>query len=261
MEVLAELLGKIRSQMEALEEKYLQLMAADEEHYADREVELNAEADRADAAVNRILRAVEAGQDSPSQRPGTSPATTAIKPDRVKPNKALEPHVVSRDHNTVEMKSWCKKFKAWFTSSNMAAASVQEEQAYFRMVIDVHLEMKLSTKIQETMPVFGSDTQVSGMGLLEEEFLVKYPLLARRVEFFESTQTTGQSFSDWSSKVKALGDEATLSDLSTDGIYVMRYITGTVDMKLRERFLKEESPTMEVLDKIAHRHNIKIHNA
>ena len=134
----------------------------------------------------------------------------------------------------------------------MAAASVQEQQAHFRMVIDVHLEKKLSTKIQETTPVFRSDTQVSCMGLLEEEFLVKYPLLARRVEFFESTQTTGQSFSDWSSKVKALGDEAALSDLSTDGIYVMRYITGTVDMKLRERFLKEESPTMEVLDKIAH---------
>ena len=65
MEVLAELLGKIRSQMEALEEKYLQLMAADEEHYADREVKLNSEADRADAAVNRILRALEGWPGQP----------------------------------------------------------------------------------------------------------------------------------------------------------------------------------------------------
>ena len=156
----------------------------------------------------------------------------------------------------VEIKSWMRKFKAWYSSSSMELATLQEQQAYFRRVIDVNLENKLSPSIQEDTPIFGSESQVSCMQLLEEEFLLQYPLLTRRVDFFESQQTKGQLFSDWSAQLRALGDEASLTSLTTSDIYVMRYLTGTIDEKLREKFLKEEKPTVELLDKIAHQHEV-----
>ena len=53
-----------------------------------------------------------------------------------------------------------------------------------------------------------------------------------------------------------MGDEASLTSLTTSDIYVMRYLTGTIDEKLREKFLKEAKPTVELLDKIAHQHEV-----
>ena len=46
------------------------------------------------------------------------------------------------------------------------------------MVVDAHLMDKLDTQIQEDTPIFGTDTEVTCMKLLEEEFLLRYPLLS-----------------------------------------------------------------------------------
>ena len=124
------------------------------------------------------------------------------------------------------------------------------------MVIDVHLENKTFVDIQEDTPIFGTETQVSCMRILEEEFLTRYPLVTRQMEFFESRQQKDQLFSDWSSQLRALGDEAALNELTTEGIYIMRYLTGVADEKLREKFLKETQPTIDLLDKIAHQHEV-----
>ena len=109
---------------------------------------------------------------------------------RVKPNWSLEPDKLSRDHNMVEMKSWMRKFKAWYSSSSMELATLQEKQAYFKRVIDVNLENKLSPSIQEDTPIFGSESQVSCMQLLEEEFLLQYPCLPDGWIFYIQNQSS-----------------------------------------------------------------------
>ena len=77
--------------------------------------------------------------------PGSSAAlgSTGAGTSRVNPNKYLEPEKLSRYFNTVEFKSWCRKTKALYTRSNFAAAPIQEQQGYLRMVLDVHLENKV----------------------------------------------------------------------------------------------------------------------
>ena len=50
--------------------------------------------------------------------------------------------------------------------------------------------------------------------------------------------------------------KASLNELTTEGIYVMRYPTGVADEKLREKFLKETQPTIDLLDKIAYQHEV-----
>ena len=56
--------------------------------------------------------------------------------------------------------------------------------------------------------------------------------------------------------MRALGNEADLTQLTTDDIYIMRYLTGVCDEKLREKFLKEAKPTLKPLDKVAHQHEV-----
>ena len=251
---LLEYLKKIQDQYDKIENMYNQLMEMDSENFDRYNDEATAEANRRDAIASKIRRSLWTSGSTPRRLPESAPAEGSGA--RVKPNRSLEPDKLCRDHNMVEMKSWMRKFKAWYSSSSMELATLQEQQAYFRRVIDVNLENKLSPSIQEDTPIFGSESQVSCMRLLEEEFLLQYPLLTRRVDFFESQQTKGQLFSDWSAQLRALGDEASLTSLTTSDIYVMRYLTGTIDKKLREKFLKEEKPTVELLDKIAHQHEV-----
>ena len=113
---------------------------------------------------------------------------------KVKPSKAPEPPKLTRDNTTIERKSWCTKFKAWYSSSNMSAASLQEQQAYFQMVVNVHLESKLFASIQEDTPIFGRDSQVSCMSLLEKEFLLRYQKIYRQMEFFKAKQAPGVKY-------------------------------------------------------------------
>ena len=138
---LLEFQKSIDDQYARIETAYSELMELDEERYSDYDTELDRESDRKDDAVSKILAALNTAQE----RPGTSvrdrPRATVHEP-KVKPNKALEPHVLTKDHTAVEMRAWSRKFKSWYSSSNMQQASLQEQQSYFRMVVDAHLMEK-----------------------------------------------------------------------------------------------------------------------
>ena len=138
----------------------------------------------------------------------------------------------------------------------MQQASLHEQQSYFRMVVDAHLLDKIDTQIQEDTPIIGTDNEVTCMKLLEEEFLLRYPLLSRRADFFGTKQTKGQLFSDWAVKLKSRGEETDLYQLTTEDLHNMRYLTGVVDKKLRTEFLKEVKPTLKLLNKIVHQYEI-----
>ena len=106
---------------------------------------------------------------------------------------------------------------------------------------------RLQNKVSEIAPVFGENSFIAA---LEEEFLHRYPLFTRRLNFFRSTQAPGQTFSDWAGHLRRAGDEAQLSQLGTDEMYVLRYLVGTTDAKLRARFLEESETTLDGLDKM-----------
>ena len=111
-----------------------------------------------------------------------SPGPTVAQPDmatqnapRIKVNNALKPFILTRDHTPTEFRSWIEKFKAFYSLSNLEQCSLAEQHAYFRICIDVNLESRIREKIMENTPIFGDDGCVA---LLEEGFLLKYPLFA-----------------------------------------------------------------------------------
>ena len=77
------------------------------------------EVDNVTDTVDEIIRAIREGLSrmatEPRQGPSAAPGRSSGAATKVKPNRALEPEKLSRDFNTVEMKSWCRKFKAWYT--------------------------------------------------------------------------------------------------------------------------------------------------
>ena len=55
-----------------------------------------------------------------------------------------------------------------------------------------------------------------------------------------------------------IGDEANLQEMTTEDINIMRYICGTSDTKLREKFLKESKPSLELFNRIMDQHEISV---
>ena len=249
----------IEDQFKRLEQAYFTILSEDSSaDYKKHSDELDEEEKKKDVALKKLRDAYNKTGTPPTPSPRAPPARSNFTNDvKVKPNTTLQPDRLSREHNMVEMKSWAKKFRAWYASSNMSLASPMEQQAYFRMVIDTQLEAKLADKIEENTPIYASaPTEVSCMALLEEEFDLQYPLLTRQVDFFGSKQQKGQLFSDWAAQLKALGDEADLSTMTPDMLYIMKYLTGVSDVKLREKFFKEHNPSLKQLDRIVHQHEV-----
>ena len=48
-----------------------------------------------------------------------------------------------------------------------------------------------------------------------------------------------------------------MSELDLDDLYVMRYICGTKDRRLRKLFIKEDDPSRLLLEKIANRYEVQ----
>ena len=185
----------------------------------------------------------------------------AVTPPRreetqTKPNEALKPFKLTKDHSPVEMASWVKKFKAYFTTSHFAVCSVAEQQAYFRSVIDVNLESRIADRVLPSTPVFSEHENISScISILEEEFEARYPLAMRLVDLFNCRQSDGQLFSDFAADVRAKADRANLHELTPNDLVMMIYITRCKDQKLRGKFLKEKEPTLTIFHELIRQHD------
>ena len=203
------------------------------------------------ATISSINRPAAAPMAAP---PEHAPQAAALaQSSRIKPNEALKPHILTLEHTPVELRLWVNKFKAFYSSSGLENCGLHEQQAYFRICIDPALEARLQNKIHSDTLVFGNNGCIP---LLEEEFLTKYPLFIRRLDLFRIIQTPGLQPTDVLAKIKALGEEADLSSLSVDELYIFIWICATTDSSLKEKFLKLENPTLQDLERTARAHEV-----
>ena len=175
-----------------------------------------------------------------------------------KVQKELLPDKLTRDSTPQEMTRWMKTLGSFFRISGLQAAPVVDQQAFFFRAVDLDLETTVRQDIDDATPVFTPDgTQVKSLcSVLQDRFRIQYPLFTRRLEYFRYSQAPGQTFGDFNANLRQKGDEAELETLKTDDLYVFRVICGTVDKKLRERFLKLKNPTLKDLEEEATVHEM-----
>ena len=251
--------GKIRESIANIEEVYTELMERDtDEKYNTHVTALETETNRANQTLHEINQALQRSSGGRGERQGQDDRGNGQNNQRrVKANDALKPFTLTRDHTPAEMRSWMRKFTSYYTSSNMEQASLAEQQAYLTALIDTHLETRIRDKVTASTPIFrGQDEtiEITCIELIEAEFAHKYPVLTRRYQFFNDKQMPGQLASDWVAKLRALGDEAELEEMTTEHLYIMRYVCGVSDAKLRGKFLKEKKPSLELFNEIILQH-------
>lgn len=240
--------GPLESSLDCLLQMQRLALEADAPGYDDKREE---ETVRADAAINRLMEriaAMEADLQGAQQPPQAAGQGHQPRPKAV---DALKPPVLGKDSEPKELSIWVRKFRAFFESSRLELASRVEQQEYFRSCIDTHLDARISHKVEANTPVLKADERQGEKSLerlLEEEFLLKHPVFARRLDFFKSKHQRGETFSEWAQTLRSLGDEASLTHLEVDDMYVMRYLTAIADDELLDRLLKVVEPTREKLD-------------
>ena len=169
---------------------------------------------------------------------------------RVRVNEALRPKILTRDNQPEELRSWIEKYKSYYSTSAMQLLPIADQHAYIYSVIDLNLETAIRGKMDAATPVFGvDDDDVSCISLLRGEFLLDYPLMIRRNEFFSLRQLPGQKFSAFMAELRRKGREADLNQLTVDQLMVFRLVSGTTDQKLKEKLLKMEDPTLQDVER------------
>ena len=197
------------------------------------------------AAANEI--------DVPPQPNLETPPTGQSQQMKPQVNGALKPSVLNDDYTPVEMRAWVSQFKAFYSTSNMAQCTVEDQQAYLKICVDLNLYLRLSDKVSPTTEIFGEGGCID---LIKEEFLNKYPLFSRRLDFFRLKKKKEESQMDYIARLKILGEEADLDDLSVDDLYVFRIICECSDSYLRDKYLKIEDPSLDDLMRITRAHEV-----
>ena len=177
-----------------------------------------------------------------SQQATASGGTTSNKVVEV-----LKPQKINKECKPAALRAWVGRLRSYFRESGAFKAENVDQQTYFFHFVDLYLEGLVRAKsVDDSTPVFGPG---SCMEKLEQVFHLLFPVFARRLEFFQSYQKQGQAFSDFSAKLRAMGDEADLAGMTREDIYMFRYLVACRDEKLRERLLKLENPTLDMMDK------------
>jgi len=202
--------------------------------------------------VSIELARLEATAAAPAPSPADAPIAAA-HPQRIRPNDALKPFTLSRDHTPVQLRDWQQKFRDYYSSSKFEHCSVSEQQAYFKSCLDSYLSQRLHQDIQAATPIFGDGSCTEALDALFKKF---YPLFTRRLDFFKSSQAPGQLFSDWTTQLRQLGDEAELDATTVDDLYAMRYLVGGVDNKLLEKLMASKDGTLADLNTIVAKYEV-----
>ena len=86
--------------------------------------------------------------------------------------------------------------KLFFSASNLNKLTVAGQQAFFKKQLDSTLMSVLEPLITSTTPVFDDDNMPgmdSCFSHLNNEFMLRYPLVARRFEFFSQSHSNTES--------------------------------------------------------------------
>ncbi|CAB4045298.1 zinc knuckle [Paramuricea clavata] len=221
----------------------------DPSNIAKYDMDLTKEEERANAAIHELLKAAI------PRRPTEERSVQPSKTYRI--NDSLKPSVLSKDASPVEMRHWLDSFKAYYTSNNMETFSKSERLSYFKILLDCDLKTRITSKMDDSTDIFGKD---GCLEILERDFLCRYPLFSRRLDFFQKQQKAGQPFTDYMARLKELSKLADLEKLSVEEIFVFCALRGTTDKDLLDDFLELPEKTLKAIEDTASLYESKLYS-
>ena len=160
---------------------------------------------------------------------------------------SLKPELLASSMKPVEFRSWKKKFEDWYGTSNFDVATVENQIAYLRSVMDSDLIDKVD---------FGGATTIRmALDRVEREFMKTHPLLNRRVAFLTMKQPEGQQMSEFLVTFKQSGKEADVDTMTIEELKATLIIGSCSNKELRTKLLEmrpatANKPTVPELEQV-----------
>ena len=166
----------------------------------------------------------------------------------VKPVECLKPWVLKSNDSPQNVRSWKKKMTSYLTISKILELPNAQQIAFVNSNISEDILERLQTKLKST------DGAMKALQIIQDDFLDRYPLVNRRLDFFKTKMYEDETFDNYLTRLKSLGVEGDIDKMTSDQIYVFVALNSVSDNRLREWLLKLQNPTLEQLRSEAHKY-------
>ncbi|CAB4046073.1 Hypothetical predicted protein, partial [Paramuricea clavata] len=226
----------VKKYFHKIESLTIAIQELDPSNISKYDMDLTKDEERTDDVIHALSKAAKAIASPPAD----VRRHAGSKSRRI--NDSLKPTVLSKDASPTELRHWIDSFKAYYSSNDMDDFSKEERRSYFKILLDSDLKTRIMAKMNDNTDVFGED---GCLQLLENDFLGRYPLFSRRLDFFQCQQRNGQAFTDFMAKLKELSRLADLEKLSVEEIFVFCLLRGTTDSTLLDDLLELPEKTLK----------------
>ena len=167
----------------------------------------------------------------------------------------LQPKELSQTSSLAEKKMWRMQFDAFYSSSNFDMASIQDQQHYLLMCLSRNLGANLLRRIVQGATIiypYPQDATIkSCLGELDKIFDLIHPVVARRQQLLRMSRQDGESYINWSTRLKNAADEADIGKTITrEELLCLMLVAFSHDSYLDAEFRRLETPTIKKLDDI-----------
>ena len=228
-----------------------------EESYSNTRAEV---ARRHEESLNSLVEALAeldtVADASTTAQPGNIEQGSGDGHAHFKVQDSLKPYILSKENTPLEFTQWKLQFRAFYSASHLERIDVVGQQAFFRKYVESNLMSVLDTKITATTEIFDNDLAPgtsSCFSELENEFKLRYPLVARRFQLFSLKQSRNESFTEYVAKIKTQATQCQLESLGIEGLLIYIAIVGlhSSDSDLREKLLELENLEMTDVDRVS----------
>ena len=250
--VLEQLVAKLNEQYDKYCEHRQELMSIDgRDGASDRH---QGRLDEAAEAYDDVLAAATAAL-SAWPPPAAAPAAPAAHHgggggvERFRANISVKPKELDVSTSFQDFRDWTKRYRFYYSSSNMAQLAIADQQDYVRESLSTALYTRIRDKIAADTPVFGETDSI--MAFLEQEFLILQPTFIRRLALF-SLKQGDRAFSSYLAELQLLSTDADLTGLNERDLLCFLSLAGAKPgAKLTEKLLLLKEPTLEDLRQTA----------
>ena len=111
------------------------------------------------------------------------------------------------------------------------------------------------------MAYLEEDDKRNCMDIIKEEFVKRYPIMARRHDLIQLKQQRGQLLTTFINNLMMLGSEADIWELRPEDWMANLAIAGVVDEEAKKEFMKIKNPNMTKIRKAANAYKKEANSA
>ena len=173
---------------------------------------------------------------------------------QVKIREGLKPDRLKNDFTPVEFRKLKSQITTFFEASNLQYATQKEQHGYLHMCLDTNLTDHIEVNTTATTPVMAyseEDDKRNCMDIIEEEFVKRYPITARKQDLIQLKQQRGQLLTTFINNLMMLGLEEDRWELKPEDWMANLAIAGVVDEEANKESMKIKNPNMTKIRKAA----------